>query len=171
VFLDRDGTLNLATIRDGRPYPPASPAELAIVPGAFSALSALRDAGFRTIVVTNQPDVASGKQRRDVVEAINDALRAQLPLDDIRVCYHNDADGCGCRKPKPGMLLEAARGWGCPLGDSFMVGDRWRDVEAGRAAGCRTILIEAGYREKRAEPSFSVASLVEACDIILRTTS
>lgn len=169
VFLDRDGTLNIATIRDGRSYPPASLAELAVVPGAAPALSALRQAGFCTIVVTNQPDVALGKQRREVVEAINDALRAQLPLDDIRVCYHADADGCDCRKPKPGMLLDAARVWNIALDASFMVGDRWRDVAAGHAAGCRTLLIEAGYRERRVEPTFSVTSLVEACDIILKT--
>jgi D-glycero-D-manno-heptose 1,7-bisphosphate phosphatase len=169
VFLDRDGTLNIATIRDGRSYPPASLAELAIVPGAAAALSALREAGFCTIVVTNQPDVALGKQRREVVEAINHALSAQLPLDDIRVCYHADADGCDCRKPKPGMLLEAARVWNIALGESFMVGDRWRDVAAGHAAGCRTLLIEAGYREQRVEPTFCVTSLVEACDIILKT--
>jgi D-glycero-D-manno-heptose 1,7-bisphosphate phosphatase len=166
VFLDRDGTINVATIRDGKSYPPASLDELVLVPGAIEAIAALRRSGYWTVVVTNQPDVATGKQRREVVEAINQALMSQLTLDDIRVCYHEDADGCTCRKPKPGMLLEAARDWKIDLGRSFMIGDRWRDVEAGRAAGCRTLLIESGYRERRAEPDFSVVSLVEACDII-----
>jgi len=168
VFFDRDGTINVATIRDGKSYPPASLDNLVLVPGAIAAIAGLRRSGFYTIVVTNQPDVAAGKQSRGVVEAINQALRSQLTLDDIRVCYHQDADGCSCRKPKPGMLLEAARDWNIDLGRSFMIGDRWRDVEAGRAAGCRTLLIEAGYRERRSEPDFSVASLVEACDIIAK---
>jgi D-glycero-D-manno-heptose 1,7-bisphosphate phosphatase len=166
VFLDRDGTINVATIRDGKSYPPASLEELVLAPGAVDAIAALRRAGFCTVVVTNQPDVATGKQRREVVEAINQALKSQLALDDIRVCYHADADACGCRKPKPGMLIDAARDWHIDLARSFMIGDRWRDVEAGRAAGCRTLLIESGYSERRSEPDFSVASLVEACDII-----
>lgn len=171
VFLDRDGTLNEAVVRDGKPYPPASPDELVIVPGARETVAALRQAGFRAIVVTNQPDVATGKQRRAVVEAINARLGAALGLDDFRVCYHADADGCACRKPKPGLLLEAARDWQIDLGRSFMVGDRWRDVDAGRAAGCRTVLIEAGYAERRSEPDFSVSSLGEACTIILRAAA
>ena len=171
VFLDRDGTLNEAVVRDGKPYPPASVDELVIVPGAREAVAALRQAGFRTIVATNQPDVATGKQRRDVVEAINAYLGAALGLDDFRVCYHVDADACACRKPKPGLLLDAARDWRLDLARSFMVGDRWRDVDAGRAAGCRTVLIEAGYDERRSEPDFSVASLAEACTVIVRAAA
>ncbi|HXZ03132.1 MAG TPA: HAD family hydrolase [Stellaceae bacterium] len=167
VFLDRDGTINVASVRDGKPHPPVSLAELVLVPGASAAIAALRQSGYCTIVVTNQPDVATGKQRREVVEAINQALMSRLMLDDIRVCYHVDADGCNCRKPKPGMLLAATRDWNIDLGRSFMIGDRWRDVEAGRAAGCRTLLIESGYGERRSEPDFSVASLVEGCNIIL----
>jgi D-glycero-D-manno-heptose 1,7-bisphosphate phosphatase len=170
VFLDRDGTINAAVVRDGKPYPPVTPAELVILPGAGEAIAALRAAGFLAIVVTNQPDVALGRQRREVVEAINTALRDHIALDDVRVCYHADPDGCACRKPKPGMLLEAARDWQIDLGRSFMVGDRWRDVDAGRAAGCRTVLIESGYAERRSEPDFSVSSLAEACTIILRTS-
>jgi D-glycero-D-manno-heptose 1,7-bisphosphate phosphatase len=171
VFLDRDGTINAAVVRDGKPYPPASLDELVILPGADRAIAALRTAGFRTIVATNQPDVALGKQRREVVEAINAALRARLAIDDVRVCYHAEPDGCACRKPKPGLLLDAARDWQIDLARSFMVGDRWRDVDAGRAAGCRTILIESGYAERRSEPDFSVSSLAEACTIILRASA
>ncbi|MBI3517171.1 MAG: HAD family hydrolase [Proteobacteria bacterium] len=170
VFLDRDGTINAAVVRAGKPYPPASLGELVILPGAREGIAALRDAGFRTIVVTNQPDVANGKQRREVVEAINGALCAALALDDVRVCYHADADRCACRKPKPGLLLDAARDWRLDLGRSFMIGDRWRDVDAGRAAGCRTVLIESGYAEQRSEPDFSVSSLAEACTMILHAT-
>jgi D-glycero-D-manno-heptose 1,7-bisphosphate phosphatase len=167
VFLDRDGTLNAATVRDGKPYPPASLAELVILPGARDGLTALKAAGYRTIVVTNQPDVATGKQRREVVDAINRAMTEALALDDVRVCWHVDADACACRKPKPGLLVDAARDWQIDLSSSFMVGDRWRDVEAGRNAGCRTVLIESGYAEKHVPADFSVSSIAEACTMIL----
>jgi D-glycero-D-manno-heptose 1,7-bisphosphate phosphatase len=167
VFLDRDGTLNAAVVRNGKPYPPDSLADLVILPGAREGLAALKAAGYRTIVVTNQPDVATGKQQRAVVDAINAAMTEALAIDDVRVCWHVDADGCTCRKPKPGLLVDAARDWNVDLTRSFMVGDRWRDVEAGRAAGCRTVLIESGYDEKQVPADFSVSSIAEACTMIL----
>jgi D-glycero-D-manno-heptose 1,7-bisphosphate phosphatase len=171
VFLDRDGTINAAVIRAGRPFPPSSLEELQILPGVADALGALRAAGLCLIVVTNQPDVATGVQRREVVEQMHERLRRELPIDDIKVCYHADADGCSCRKPKPGMLLEAADEWSLDLPGSFLVGDRWRDVEAGRAAGCKTILIHYGYAERRAEhPDAVVGSLPQAGAIILSGT-
>src|SRR5262249_19994685 len=118
--------------------------------------------------VTNQPDVAIGKQSLEVVEAMHARLKAELALDDIKVCFHQDADGCDCRKPKPGMLLEAAREHGIDLKASFIVGDRWRDVEAGQAAGCASFFIDYGYREKRpAPPYIAVKSLAEAKRYIL----
>ena len=168
IFLDRDGVLNRAIVRDGKPYPPSGPAEVQVLPGVMEAYSALRSAGFLLIVVTNQPDVARGTQPREVVEAINDALCDQVPVDDIRVCYHDDVDGCTCRKPQPGLLLQAARDWGINLANSFMVGDRWKDVEAGRRAGCRTIFIDYGYAEaQQSTPDCCVRSLREAVDWIL----
>jgi D-glycero-D-manno-heptose 1,7-bisphosphate phosphatase len=168
VFLDRDGVLNGVVLSQGRPYPPASLDDFAILPGVPQAVHALRDAGFRLIVVTNQPDVATGRQRREVVEAMHRHLRERLPLDDVKVCYHVDADDCRCRKPRPGMLLEAAREWSLRLEESFLVGDRWRDIAAGKAAGCRTILIDGHYAERRAEsPDATVASLLEASRFIL----
>jgi D-glycero-D-manno-heptose 1,7-bisphosphate phosphatase len=170
VFLDRDGVLNRAILRDGRPYAPATVAELEIIPGAKQALLRLRTAGFRLVVVTNQPDVARGLQTAQGVEAINEALAAALPIDEIRVCYHDDAAGCECRKPAPGMLLEATAASGLSLQESFLIGDRWRDIEAGRRAGCRTVLIGDGYNERVAvEPHARAASLTEAVDWILMT--
>ena len=170
VFLDRDGVLNRAIVRDGRPYPPSTVEELEIISGADQALRRLREAGFRLVVVTNQPDVARGIQTTEGVEAIHQALAAALPIDEFRVCYHNDADGCGCRKPAPGMLLEAAAASGLSLQESFLVGDRWRDIEAGRRAGCRTVLVGGGYNERAAiEPHARAASLTEAVDWILMT--
>ena len=168
VFLDRDGVLNRSIVRDGRPYPPESVAEMEILPEVGDALASLRSAGFLNIVVTNQPDVSTGKQRPEIVEAMHRRLRNELALDDIKVCYHSDGDGCECRKPKPGMLLQAAREFGIDLEQSFMVGDRWRDVAAGHAAGCTTFFIDYGYREKRPEPPYlAVKSLAEASSRIL----
>ena len=168
VFLDRDGVLNRATVRDGKPYPPASLAEFELLPGVEDAVRALHRAGYRIIVATNQPDVASGAQRREVVEAMHETLRQKLPIDDVRVCWHTDADGCDCRKPKPGLITAAARDWDIDLKRSVMVGDRWRDVDAGRAAGCRTIFVDRGYGERRPErPDAVVRSLPEAVSLIL----
>ena len=139
-----------------------------ILPGVAEALERLKRAGFTLIVVTNQPDVARGLTSREAVERMHARLRSQLPLDDVRVCYHDDQDECGCRKPKPGLLMDAARDFDILLSASYMVGDRWRDVEAGRRAGCRPVLIDHGYDEGRAVvPDARVGSLAEAADWIL----
>ncbi len=168
VFLDRDGVLNRAIVRDGRPFSPGSLEEVELLEGAADACDTLHRAGFLLIVVTNQPDVARGTQSREVVEAINDALRGWLPIDDIRVCYHDDGEACSCRKPAPGLLLDAAGAWKIAIDKSFLVGDRWRDIEAGRRAGCRTILIDYGYKEPHlCQPDFRTRSLVEAADLIM----
>jgi D-glycero-D-manno-heptose 1,7-bisphosphate phosphatase len=170
VFLDRDGVLNCALVRDGRPYPPATLDEFEILPGVAEALRALDDAGFLLIVATNQPDVARGLQRREVVEAMHRRLLDELPLDDIKVCYETDESRCACYKPKPGMLLEAARELGIALASSYMVGDRWRDVGAGKAAGCFTIFIDRGYAEPLTDtPDAVCTNLPEAAAIILRS--
>jgi D-glycero-D-manno-heptose 1,7-bisphosphate phosphatase len=168
VFLDRDGVINRVVLRGGRPYPPASPDDLQFLPDVGDAIGVLRRAGFRIVVVTNQPDVARGAQRREVVEAIHSRIQSAFQIDDFKVCYHVDEDGCACRKPKPGMLLEAAAQWSLDMVQSFMVGDRWRDVAAGKAAGCRTILIDRRYAERPAEnPDAVVDSLWEASQHIL----
>lgn len=168
VFLDRDGVINRAIVRDGKPYPPLGLDDLEILPGVPEALAGLHAAGFRLVVVTNQPDVARGTQRREVIDAMHASLAAVLPLDEFRVCDHDDGDGCACRKPKPGLLEDAARDAGLSLSGSIMVGDRWRDVEAGRRAGCTTIFIDRGYDERRPEsPDVTVTSLPEAADWIL----
>jgi D-glycero-D-manno-heptose 1,7-bisphosphate phosphatase len=139
-----------------------------ILAGVPDALLSLRNAGFLNIVVTNQPDVATGKIKLETVEAMHRRLKQDLALDDIKVCYHGDADGCDCRKPKPGMLLQAALEFGIDLERSFMVGDRWRDVAAGQAAGCANFFIDYAYREKRPEaPYIAVKSLAEASGRIL----
>jgi D-glycero-D-manno-heptose 1,7-bisphosphate phosphatase len=168
VFLDRDGVINRAIVRNGKPYPPDRVGDLELLHGVHEAIRSLHNSGFRLIVVTNQPDVGAGRQARTIVEQMHEHLRAELAIDDIRVCYHTDRDDCGCRKPKPGMLLEAARDWNVDLVASVMVGDRWRDIDAGRAAGCRTILIENNYDEPRANGfDAAVPSLLEASRLIV----
>jgi D-sedoheptulose 7-phosphate isomerase len=171
VFLDRDGVLNRAVVRDGKPLPPPGIHDLEILPDAAPALKELKSHGFPLYVVTNQPDVARGNLTRAEVETMNQQLAAVLPIDDIFVCYHDDTDHCACRKPNPGMLFEAARKHNIDLAHSFLVGDRWRDIDAGHAAGCKTILIDYGYRERKPAqpPEATVHSLREAADWILRS--
>jgi transaldolase len=167
VFLDRDGVLNRATVSEGVPHPPTGP-ELEVLPGVAEACTRLHDAGYLLIVVTNQPDVSRGTSSRASVDALNRSLLRQLALDDVLVCPHDDGDACGCRKPSDGMLLEAARTWGIDLRHSVMVGDRWRDVEAGRRAGCATVFIDHGYTERSPQsPDLVVRQLVEAVPWIL----
>jgi D-glycero-D-manno-heptose 1,7-bisphosphate phosphatase len=169
VFLDRDGVINRTIIREGRPYPPGSREQLEILPDVPAALAALKNAGFALYVVTNQPDVARGTQSREAVEEIHAALAAALPIDGFAVCYHDDSDNCDCRKPKPGLLLQTATEHAISLPDSFMIGDRWRDVEAGQRAGCRTVLLDFGYSERgpAEPPSATLRTLSEAAAWIL----
>jgi D-glycero-D-manno-heptose 1,7-bisphosphate phosphatase len=163
VFLDRDGVLNRPMVRDGRPYPPGSVDQFEVYPEVPAACDRLREMGFALVVVTNQPDVARGTLDPVVLDAIHRTLRDQVVVDGVYVCLHDDADGCACRKPAPGMLVAAAADLGLVLSATFMVGDRWRDVEAGRRAGCRTVHIDRGYLEERPEGADAVAhDLVEA---------
>jgi len=171
VFLDRDGVLNRAIVREGKPYPPVTEAELEILPGVADALRGLRAAGFCLIVVTNQPDVARGTQTRAGVERINAALQSALPIDEFCVCYHTDKDQCTCRKPLPGLLKAAAQRHGIDLSCSYMVGDRWRDIDAGHNAGCTTLFIDYDYAETlHSRPDVTVKSLAEAGDWILNNS-
>jgi D-glycero-D-manno-heptose 1,7-bisphosphate phosphatase len=171
VFLDRDGVLNRTEVRNGVPHPPQDVDEFELLPGVPEAAAQLAGAGYALVVVTNQPDVARGTQTRAGVDALNDRIRAALPVLDVLTCFHDNIDGCFCRKPRPGLLLEAARRWNLDLGRSFMVGDRWSDVEAGRAAGCRTVLIETPYsRPERCSPDGKAADLTEGAAWILAHT-
>ena len=168
VFLDRDGVINRAIVRDGKPYPPADLTELVILPGVADAMNSLHEAGWLLIVVTNQPDVARGITQISDVEEINLYLQQSLQIDEFRTCYHDNSDKCNCRKPLPGSLLAAANDHGIDLPSSYMVGDRWRDTEAGERAGCKTIFLDYGYDEKQPEKfTHRVRSLAEAADIIL----
>jgi D-glycero-D-manno-heptose 1,7-bisphosphate phosphatase len=167
VFLDRDGVLNEVTVRDGTPVPPPSVEQMRLLPGVADACQRLSDLGYLLVVVTNQPDIARGGQTREEVDRMHAYLREGLPLDDIVVCPHDEADNCPCRKPRPGMLLDAARRHGLDLSRSFCVGDRWRDVEAARRAGVKAIYVDRHYGERVATGADAVVgSLPDAVPFI-----
>jgi D-glycero-D-manno-heptose 1,7-bisphosphate phosphatase len=174
VFLDRDGVLNRSVVRDGLPFPPATVDQFELDPGVATGCAQLKAAGFILIVVSNQPDVGRGTLTRDVVEAMHEKLRTAVPaIDAVEVCYHAGAihgEPCDCRKPKPGMLLAAAASHHIDLERSFLVGDRWRDVDCAKAAGCRAVFIDHGYSEPlRDNPDFIVRNFAEAVARILET--
>ena len=172
IFLDRDGVINEVVLELGKPNPPSSLEELRFLPGVIEATHTLSNAGFKIIIVTNQPDVSTGKQTRAVVESMNRFVTESMPIDSIRVCYHLDEDRCDCRKPLAGMLLDAAKELDLDLSKSYMIGDRWKDIEAGKNAFCRTIWIESRYREKKPDDPWAVvSSLLEASQIILSQTN
>ena len=170
VFLDRDGVINRALERDAKPYPPRSLEEFEILPEVPAACAKLKAAGFRLVVATNQPDVGRGTLAQSIVENIHAHMMDQLPIDRVEVCYHpgKGQSDCQCRKPKPGMLVRAAQALNADLSRCWMVGDRWRDVDCGYAAGCKTIFIDRGYAEElKQKPDFTAKNLLEAAEIIL----
>jgi D-glycero-D-manno-heptose 1,7-bisphosphate phosphatase len=172
VFLDRDGVLNRPCLRGGAPYPPADVKEFELYEDVLIGCTCLKNAGFLLVVVSNQPDVGRGTQRREVAEAINKKLAKAIPaLDRIEVCFHageDYGDVCDCRKPKPGMLFRAAAALDIDLPSSYMIGDRWRDVDCARAAGCHVIFIDRGYTESlRQQPDVTVTTFRDAVAAVL----
>jgi D-glycero-D-manno-heptose 1,7-bisphosphate phosphatase len=172
VFLDRDGVINPSVVRDGKPYPPSTIEDFEIYPEVAEACRRLKKAGYLLVVATNQPDVGRGTQSQAVVEAMHAKMCAALPIDRVEVCYHSGHSPCACRKPSPGMLLQAAQALSIDLFRSFMVGDRWRDIDCGHAAGCVTVFIDRGYSEElRQKPDFIAKNLGLAADLILAQPS
>ena len=171
VFLDRDGVINHPVVRDGLPYPPDGVEEFIIYDDVPASCARLKAAGFLLVVATNQPDVGRGTQSREIVESIHAAMRAALPeIDRVEVSYDPGGSDAAAprRKPAPGMLLDAADALGISLPRSYMVGDRWRDIDCGHAAGCATVFIDRGYSETlRRQPDFIAGSFAEAVEIIL----
>jgi D-glycero-D-manno-heptose 1,7-bisphosphate phosphatase len=169
VFLDRDGVVNAAIVKDGKPYPPWVVEEFQLLPGVVEACTSLRGAGFSLVIATNQPDVGRGTLAQETVEEMHRIMREQLPIDRVEVCYEpGGLQSSEFRKPRPGMLLRAARELDIDLGRSFMVGDRWRDIDCGYAAGCKTIFIDRGYDEALQQaPDFITADLPSAAKLIL----
>jgi D-glycero-D-manno-heptose 1,7-bisphosphate phosphatase len=173
VFLDRDGVINKPVIREGRPHPPAEVRDFELYEDVSAGCAQLEAAGYLLVVVTNQPDVARGTQTRSAVDAIHRKMLDALPqIARVEVCWHAGAaweDPCGCRKPRPGMVLRAAKSLNIDLSQSFLIGDRWRDVDCGHDAGCRTVFIDRNYSEALQQPpDWSVHSFGQAVEVILR---
>ncbi len=168
IFLDSDGVLNTAIIKNGKPLAPVSLQELVIPDEVKPALAKLKAAGYLLICVTNKPDIERGLMTQATVDAIFNFMRQQLPLDDVFICYK---EGSTCYKPKPGLLLDAAKKYAIDLTQSYMIGDRWRDIGAGHNAGCKTVWIDRGYDEQKPNPpaDFTAHSLAEASAWILAT--
>ena len=170
VFLDRDGVINRPLVREGKPYPPSSLSEFEILPGVPEACQVLKGLGFLVVVATNQPDVGRGTLAREAVEIIHEWLLEQLAIDRVMTCFHGGAaqgDPCSCRKPQPGLLYQAAMELEIELAKSFMIGDRWRDIDCGYNAGCQTIFIDWGYEEKlKRDPDFRARDLLGAARLI-----
>jgi D-glycero-D-manno-heptose 1,7-bisphosphate phosphatase len=168
IFLDRDGVINKAFIVDGIPTPARELDQLQILPRVEEALEMLRSAEFELVVVTNQPDVARGTLSAETVELIHLRLHSKLQIKHFYTCFHDDADNCPCRKPKPGLLIAAAEDLGLDLRACFMIGDRWRDIAAGQSAGCQCFFVDHLYEEKQPQmPYLKVSSLFEAAQMIL----
>lgn len=172
VFLDRDGVLSRPIVRDRRPYAPSALEDFELYDDAAQGCALLKGENFLLVVVTNQPDVGRGQVEPAIVQAMHRKLRADLPaIDRIEVCYHagkRHGQPCDCRKPKPGMILRAARELSINLAASYLIGDRWRDIDCARAAGCRAIFIERGYNEAlREKPDLVVSGFAQAADAVL----
>lgn len=167
VFLDRDGVINHTVFRRGAQRAPQDLSEWAWIDGVHDTLRALSARDYALIVCTNQPDVVRGWQTREQVDVFHALIERELPVSRIYACFHDGAEACECRKPKPGMLLQAARELEVDLAASWMIGDRSSDVEAGRAAGCRTVLMHGAARVEPASADHEIRTLGELLAIIL----
>jgi len=165
IFLDRDGVINKARIENGLAYSPRTLEEFELNPGVKESIEHFKKLGFKVIVVTNQPEISRGLLKQEELDKMHAHLKSELKVDDIMVCFHDDHHNCECRKPKPGMLLEAAKKWNIDLTKSYMVGDRWKDVEAGKKAGCQTVLIDNPAKGK-CEPGFHINTFKEVLNIL-----
>ena len=168
VFLDRDGVLNRAKVILNKPYPPSNMEEMEILPGVQEGIQLLKHAGFKLIVITNQPDVARGTANIDVVNTMNNYILTELGVDEIKCCFHDDSENCLCRKPKPGMIYEAEKYWNIDLSLSYLIGDRWRDIETAKNTDITTILIDYQYDEKKIKADFECNNFEEAVNFILK---
>ena len=170
IFLDRDGVLNHSEVVNGKPKAPQCREDFFLLPGIEQAVKEIKSAGFFIVVVTNQPDIGNGFVDSEEIELMHTELKDKLPIDDIFTCPHSQKAGCSCRKPKPGLLYKASKIYNLDLVSSWMVGDRWSDVYAGKSAGTQTVFIDRGYKENldhNLSPDSTVKNLQAAVDYIL----
>jgi D-glycero-D-manno-heptose 1,7-bisphosphate phosphatase len=171
VFLDRDGVIKQAQVRNGHPFSPADMTEFFWVEPIKEVTLELKSLGYFLFCVTNQPDVGRGLQSREIVESFHATILAELPIEKVFACYHNDRDKCSCRKPRPGMIVEAQKEYDLNLAASWLIGDRWKDIDAGAAAGCNTVFLEYGYDEKlKTEPDYTISQLAQLVPLIRAET-
>ena len=171
VFLDRDGVINQAQVRNGHPFSPADMTEFFWVEPIKEVTLELKSLGYLLFCVTNQPDVGRGLQSREVVESFHTAILTELPIEKIYTCYHDDIDQCNCRKPRAGLIVDAQKEYGLNLAESWLIGDRWKDIDAGTTAGCKTVFLEYGYDEKlRTKPDHTVSQLAQLLPLIRAET-
>jgi D-glycero-D-manno-heptose 1,7-bisphosphate phosphatase len=168
VFFDRDGVINKVIYRNGCPCPPRSLEEFVLNDGMYQTARKLKDHGYRIIVISNQPDLARGEITTCILDQMTKRMREAIPIDDVYICPHDDHHECLCRKPKPGMLIQASKKWNINLSVSFLIGDTWKDMAAGKAAGCKTILLDARYNQG-VQCDFRVESISKAVDIVVKT--
>ena len=171
VFIDRDGVINQSNVVNGKPFAPTHLDDYLILPGVREALQKIKAAGYITVLVTNQPDLSTGKQTLNSLNEIHSYLQSQCDIDLIKVCGHTNEDKCICRKPKPGLLIDASIQLDIDLTQSYMIGDRWSDIEAGQKAGCmNSFYIDYEYNEKKPSGIFTVVKSLQDCaEIILNS--
>lgn len=168
VFLDRDGVLIESKIENGKPIAISHHRDVKLLDGVREAIALLMEADYELVVVTNQPDISRGSLSWTELEEIHTEISKSTKLNSFYVCPHTDSDSCMCRKPMPGLLLRAAKDLDLDLGKSYLVGDRWRDIEAGQAVGCNCFFIDYNYAEREpTRPFRQVESLLHAAKMIL----
>ena len=170
VFLDRDGVICRTFVRNGKPYAPRNLKDFILMPNSKKSVSLLKKFGYKVIVITNQPDIGNGLVEVEEVNAMHNKLFEKTLVDDVFYCSHRQDEGCNCRKPNPGMLMDASIKHGIDLKRSFMIGDRASDIEAGLKTGCKTIFIDRHYKEpKPLHYSCKVSSLQSAVSFIINS--
>ena len=168
IFLDRDGVINKPIIIDNKPYSPRNKYQFELLPNIEKYLKKIHSLGFLTIIITNQPDISTNHINENLLNEFHDIIKNKMPITDIYVCKYIDTDDCYCRKPKPGLILTAAKKYKINLKKSYFIGDRWKDIDAANKAGCHSIFIDYGYKEKlKTTPINNVKSVKEAFEIIL----
>ena len=167
VFIERDGVLNAVRVERHHQIGPLTLEEFKVNEGAAAQLSKLKDSGLLLIATTNQPGLSRGYQNRRELDRMHDLLRRSLPLDDILVCAHDEHDRCPCRKPKPGLLVEASFKWHLDLDHSFVISDKWQDAEAARTVGCTSLMLQSPWI-RTGHRDFVLPDLAAAVEKILR---
>jgi len=167
IFIDRDGVINRVIMRDGKPSSPWKLEEFEILPDVKECLKAFKKMGFLNIIFTSQPDISRGSLKMEELKKMHKVISETLLVDEIKFCPHDDKDNCSCRKPKPGLILDAVKKWSIDLDKSYVVGDSWKDIGAGKSAGCKTFLLRREYNKNyQKDYDFEISNLKQMVEII-----